>query len=68
MLEFLAANHPLAIEQVCETLSDRWGPQKIVMWDRGERTENGAPRMYTWKDFRKLTRRLSYGVTEVQKG
>jgi hypothetical protein len=42
-----------------EDLENRWGPQEIMLWDRGELTEKGAPRMYRWKDFKKLARRLS---------
>jgi hypothetical protein len=42
-----------------EDLENRWGPQEVMMWDRGELTENGTPRMYRWPQFKKLARRLS---------
>lgn len=63
-IELLAADEPNAIAAVWEDLKSRWGPQQIVMWDRGERTENGAPRMYSWEQFDKLARRLTYGAIE----
>jgi hypothetical protein len=43
-------------------LENRWGPQEVMMFDRGERTENGAPRMMKWETFKKLARRLSNGA------
>ena len=42
-----------------EELENRWGPQEVMMWDRGELTEKGAPRMYRWPQFKKLAQRLS---------
>lgn len=61
-IEFSIASDPIIMGMMFQTLSQRWGPQNTMMWDRGARTENGAPRMYTWKQFRKLARRLSYGI------
>lgn len=60
-VELLIARDPIVANLLLEDLTDRWGEQKIVMWERGERTENGSPRMYTWKRFMKLSRRLLYG-------
>lgn len=64
MLELMVANHPLAMGQIYEDLVKRWGPQRVVMWERGARTENGVPRMYSWAEFEKLARRITYGITE----
>jgi hypothetical protein len=63
-IEFSIASDPIIMGLMFNTLSNRWGPQKVMMWDRGARTADKAPRMYNWKQFRKLARRLSYGVTE----
>jgi len=69
MIELMVATQPLAFASMFDELVDRWGKQELVMWDRGERTESGAPRMYCWKEFQKLARRLTYGATEhVMKG
>lgn len=64
LIELMVAEEPIAMGTIFDELKRRFGPQGIIMWDRGERTESGAPRMYTWKQFRKLARRLTYGVTE----
>lgn len=64
MIELMVAEEPLAMGTIFTELSQRFGPQSIVMWDRQERTENGAPRMYRWHQFRKLARRLTYGVVD----
>ena len=61
MIELMVADEPLAMGQIFEDLRARWGPQEIMLWDRGERTEDGAPRMYRWDQFEKLARRLTYG-------
>jgi hypothetical protein len=45
--------------KMLQDLIYRWGKQKIIVWDRGARTETGAPRMYNWDQFIKLARRLS---------
>jgi hypothetical protein len=62
MIDVLVAEEPNAWAWVCEELIRRWGPQEIMLWDRGERTENGAPRMYKWDQFLKLTHRATQGV------
>ena len=64
MLDLLVADTPNVAASLCEELVERWGRQQLVLWDRGERTESGAPRMYRWKQFQKLVRRLTYGVLE----
>jgi hypothetical protein len=33
-----------------------------VLWDRGERTEGGPHRLYSWKQYLKLTKRLTSGL------
>jgi hypothetical protein len=65
MIELMAANDPLAMGQTCEELIARFGPQAVVLWDRGTRTEGGAPRMYPWAQFMKLARRITYGIVET---
>jgi hypothetical protein len=67
MLELMVADDPIAMGQICEQLTERFGPQEIVLWDRGTRTEGGAPRMYTWNSFMKLARRVSYGTIEMER-
>jgi hypothetical protein len=65
MIEVMVASHPLAFASMFEELVDRWGKQQLIMWDRGERTKSGAPRMYRWRQFQKLARRITYGITET---
>ena len=62
MVDLLVATSPLAIADCFESLFGRWGPQEIMLWERGERTENTSrpPRMYTWDQYLKLKRRLAY--------
>ena len=60
-IELMVASDPIIMGLLFNELTDRWGPQDVVLWDRGERTEKGAPRMYRWEQFVKLARRLSYG-------
>ena len=67
LVDLLVAVSPLAIADCFKVFFDRWGPQEIMLWDRGERTEGGAPRMYTWNQYLKLTRRLTYGVIDYGK-
>ena len=62
MVDLLVAVSPVAIANCFEILFKRWGPQEIMLWDRGERTEKGAPKMFTWSQYLKLTRRLTYGL------
>jgi hypothetical protein len=64
MVILLAADTPNTIAQLFYPLVDRWGEGRVMLWDRGERTENGAPKMYTWENYLKLTRRLTYGLVE----
>jgi hypothetical protein len=64
MVDLLVAVSPLAIAHCFDRLVSIWGPQEIVLFDRGERTEKGAPRIYRWEEFMKLTRRISYGLAE----
>jgi hypothetical protein len=66
MVELLVAKDPLAIAYTYFELVKRWGKPEIMMWDRGERTEGGTPRMYTWSDYEKLTRRLTYGLIDKE--
>ena len=67
MVILLAADTPNTIGQLFYELVDRWGEGRMMLWDRGARTENGAPRMYTWENYLKLTRRLTYGLVEREK-
>jgi hypothetical protein len=64
MVDLLVAVSPEGIANCFERFLARWGPQEILLWERGERTENGAPRMYTWESYLKLTRRLTYGLVK----
>jgi hypothetical protein len=68
MVELLVAVSPLAIADCFEILFGRWGPQAIMIWERGDRTEqpNRAPRMYTWAQYLKLTNRLTYGFVKEE--
>jgi hypothetical protein len=61
MIELLVASEPVSMASVCQEQIARFGPQAVVLWDRGSRTENGAPRMYLWPKFMTLVRRLTYG-------
>lgn len=65
-IDLLVSVSPTATANVFQILVDRWGPQEIVLWDRGERTEGGAPRMFSWAQFMKLSSRLTYGVIESE--
>jgi hypothetical protein len=65
MIEVMVAEQPLAFASMFEELVDRWGKQAVMMWDRGKRTEYGAPRMYKWKDFLRLARRITYGAVVI---
>ena len=62
MIDLMVAEDPLAMGMIFEELVKRWHSAYTVLWDRGERTEPGAPRMYSWRQFEKVARRLSYGV------
>jgi hypothetical protein len=60
MIELMSASDPEAMGIVHDRLFERWGPQMIVMWDRGERTEKGRPRMYRWDQFERLAEKLTH--------
>lgn len=66
-IELAVARDGRIMGQMLEALTSWWGPQAIMLWDRGERTENGAPRMYKWADFIKLARRLSNSLVYKEK-
>jgi hypothetical protein len=66
MVELLVARDPLAIAHAYFELTSRWGKPEIMLWDRSERTEKGAPRMFTWNQYEKLTRRLTYGLIDKE--
>jgi hypothetical protein len=63
-IELLVSDNPITTGQLFKGLTDRWGPQQTMMWDRPGRTEDGSPRMYRWDQFMKIARRVSYGFTE----
>ena len=67
LVDLLVATSPTAIADCFETLFARWGPQETMIWERGLRTESGAPRMYPWNQYMKLTKRLTYGLVEYGK-
>jgi len=60
MIELMVANDTEAMGTVHDRLFERWGPQMIVMWDRGERTEKSRPRMYRWDEFERLAEKLTH--------
>jgi hypothetical protein len=68
MVDLLVAVSPLAIADCLESLFRRWGPQEIMLWERGDRTEKSsrAPRMYTWAQYLRLTSRLTYGTVQEE--
>jgi hypothetical protein len=68
LVDLLVAVSPLAIADCFEILSGRWGPQAIMIWERGDRTAqtNRAPRMYTWAQYLKLTNRLTDGIVKEE--
>ena len=59
MVEFLGARDAFGIAGCFDSLFARWGPQETVIWDRGLRTESGAPRMYTWRQYMRIKMRLT---------
>jgi hypothetical protein len=63
-VELLVAKEPGAIAHAYFEFKNRWGPQKIMFWDRGERTWSGCPKMFTWDQYEKLTRRLTDGMID----
>ena len=60
MIELMSADGAQTLGYLHDELVDRWGPRELMIWDRGERTERGAPRMYRWKEFEKLARRITH--------
>jgi hypothetical protein len=68
MVDLLVAVSPIAIADCFEILFGRWGPQEIMIWERGDRTAqtDRAPRMYTWAQYLKLTNRLTYGIVKEE--
>jgi hypothetical protein len=68
LVDLLIAVSPTAIADTFEILFGRWGPQEIMIWDRQERTQGGAPRMYTWSQYLRLTDRLTYGLVSQYRG
>ena len=61
MIEVMSADSPRAMGFIHDEFVDRWGPRDIVLWDRGARTESGTPRMFKWREFEKLARRITHG-------
>ena len=61
-IDLLVADEPNAMADCFEQFFARFGPQKIVIWDRGDRTEEGCPRMYRWDQFLRLAYKLTYGL------
>jgi hypothetical protein len=67
MIELMVAHEPVAMANIFIELTDRFGPQQVFMWDRGERTEGGTPRIYSWHAFETLARRLTCGLTTKER-
>jgi hypothetical protein len=59
MIELLAADSDRGKAKAIHSFTNRWGKQKFVIWDRGDRTLDKAPRIYSWEDFHKLARRFT---------
>jgi hypothetical protein len=68
MVDLLISISPSATLELYEILFERWGPQKVVMWERGERTLDKAPRMVTWAGYKKLLRRMTLTTGNVLYG
>jgi hypothetical protein len=68
LVDLLVAVSPPTIADCFEILFGRWGPQEIMIWERGDRTAqtDRAPRMYTWAQYLKLTNRLTYGLVKEE--
>lgn len=58
MVELMVANDAEAMGIVHDQLVSRWGAQEFVLWDRGERTESGSPRIWRWDQFEDLAERI----------
>lgn len=61
MVDMFVAEGPTVMARLYYDVVNRWGPRMIVLWDRGERTQNKEPRMFTWPQFERLARRITYG-------
>jgi hypothetical protein len=59
MIEVMSADGAETMGKLHDELVERWGPRPIMLWDRGERTADGAPRMYRWDQFERLSRRIT---------
>jgi len=66
-IELLVSDTPNGIADCFQQLFASFGPQKVMIWDRAERTERKTPRMYTWEQYLLLTSRLTYGLIESVK-
>jgi hypothetical protein len=63
-IELIISSDPLTTTDLFNQLFERWGPQRIVLWDHAARTEKGAPRMYRWDQFEKIVQLMSKGLFE----
>ena len=61
--ELFVADSPETFNSMWSDVLERGGIPKIIAWDRGRRTLNGAPRMYRIDQIKKIARRLSHGLT-----
>jgi hypothetical protein len=68
MIELLIADGPQTNGWLLADLTQRWGWPAVMIWDRGERTLSGAPRMFTRSQFQKLARRFTKLNQEVNYG
>jgi len=60
MIEMLVSDSQATSALLFDELCDRWGGWRpVVIWDRGNRTEKGAPRMFKWKEFQRIARRMT---------
>ncbi len=59
MIEVMVADSPAVMGRLCSEMVQRWGPGRVILWDRSERTESGAPRMFRWHEFEKLANRIT---------
>jgi hypothetical protein len=44
--------------ELYEQFVNRWGPRPVVLWDRGPKKTTVCPRMYSWRQYEKLVRRM----------
>jgi hypothetical protein len=64
LIELIVSSDPITTTDLFFQLFERWGAQEIVLWDRGARTEKGAPKMYRWDQFEKIVQLMSKGLFE----